>query len=124
MRVGDRVLLSTPLATRDPADVEQADGIVLDREVTGTSRWGQPPSLSRFPSGPAGVADRTRGAASRIPDFRLQDGAEIAGTAAGHSASTACRSAGRHEASQPLPDRRFPRSRDRCVPKHRAGGGC
>jgi cytochrome P450 len=79
MHTGDRVLLSTPLATRDPADVEQAEEILLDREVNRHIAFGAGPHrclgshLARLE-----LRIALEELLGRVRDFRLQDGVEIA----------------------------------------------
>jgi cytochrome P450 len=78
MRAGDRVLLSTPLAGRDPYEVDQADQIVLDRQVNRHLAFGAGPHrclgshLARLELRIA-LEELLR----RVRAFRLQDGAEV-----------------------------------------------
>ena len=78
MRAGDRVLLSTPLAGRDPYEVDQADQIVLDRQVNRHLAFGAGPHrclgshLARLELRIA-LEELLR----RIKAFRPQDGAEV-----------------------------------------------
>ena len=75
MRAGDRVLLSTPLASRDPEEVDQADAIVIDREVNRHLAFGAGPHrcvgshLARLE-----LAIAVEEVLRRIPDFDLAPG--------------------------------------------------
>jgi len=75
MRAGDRVLLSTPLASRDPEEFDQADGILIDREANRHLAFGAGPHrcvgshLARLE-----LAIAVDEVLARIPDFHLASG--------------------------------------------------
>jgi cytochrome P450 len=75
MRAGDRVLLSTPLGSRDPEEVDQADVVVIDREVNRHLAFGAGPHrcvgshLARLE-----LAIAVDEVLARIPDFHLAPG--------------------------------------------------
>ena len=75
MRAGDRVLLSTPLASRDPEEFDQADEIVIDREANRHLAFGAGPHrcvgshLARLE-----LAIAVDEVLARIPDFHLAPG--------------------------------------------------
>jgi cytochrome P450 len=75
MHAGDRVLLSTPLASRDPEEFEQADGVLIDREANRHLAFGAGPHrcvgshLARLE-----LAIAVDEVLARIPDFRLAPG--------------------------------------------------
>jgi cytochrome P450 len=75
MRAGDRLLLSTPLASRDPEEVDQADVVLIDREVNRHLAFGAGPHrcvgshLARLE-----LAIAVDEVLARIPDFHLATG--------------------------------------------------
>jgi cytochrome P450 len=77
MRAGDRVLLSTALASRDPEEIDQPDAIVVDREVNRHLAFGAGPHrcvgshLARLE-----LAIAIDEVLRRIPEFHLAAGEE------------------------------------------------
>jgi cytochrome P450 len=75
MRAGDRVLLSTALASRDPEEVDRPDQIVVDRDVNRHLAFGAGPHrcvgshLARLE-----LAIAIEEVLARIPTFRLASG--------------------------------------------------
>jgi cytochrome P450 len=75
MHAGDRVLLSTPLASRDPEEFEQADGVLIDREANRHLAFGAGPHrcvgshLARLE-----LAIAVDEVLARVPDFHLAPG--------------------------------------------------
>jgi cytochrome P450 len=78
MRTGDRVLLSTPLAGRDPYEVDQAEEILFDRPVNRHLAFGAGPHrclgshLARLE-----LRIALEELLARVKSFRLRDGAEV-----------------------------------------------
>jgi len=72
MRAGDRLLLSTALASRDPTDVDQPDAVLIDREVNRHLAFGAGPHrcvgshLARLE-----LAIAIEEVLGRVPDFHL-----------------------------------------------------
>jgi len=77
MRAGDRLLLSTALASRDPEEVDQPDVVLVDREVNRHLAFGAGPHrcvgshLARLE-----LAIAIDEVLARIPDFHLAPGEE------------------------------------------------
>jgi cytochrome P450 len=78
MKAGDKVLMNFPAANRDPAAFEDADRVVLDRQLNRHVAFGSGihrcagSNLARMELGVA-LEEWLR----RIPEFRLADGAEV-----------------------------------------------
>ena len=79
MKAGDRVLLNFPAANRDPDAFADADEVVIDRAAEPPRRVRRSASTAApAPTSPAWrCASRIEEWLAAIPDFRLDDGAEV-----------------------------------------------